>query len=215
MLAPSLSKRPAGDELAGVDADRSGERAGLRHEHVAGHRDVIAARRRQVGHRDDDRPLAARRSCVIISSRQITSDAVEAPPGLSMRRTIARIDESARICADVFDDRIRADHRPVDRVVAAAARRDRADGVEHGNLAAAAHAERFPASRARSRRFRPACSVPGPPTSSTRSSSSSSYARSSTSPWRSASSGRSGPSSMAARTSASVLRRPSAIARTS
>ena len=36
-------------------------------------------------------------SLVIISSRQITSDAVDAPPGLSMRSTIARIDESPRI----------------------------------------------------------------------------------------------------------------------
>jgi hypothetical protein len=34
----------------------------------------------------------------IVSSRQIASEAVAEPPGLSIRRTIARIDESRRAC---------------------------------------------------------------------------------------------------------------------
>ena len=37
-------------------------------------------------------------SRVIISSRQMTSEATDDPPGLSTRITMARIDSSSRIC---------------------------------------------------------------------------------------------------------------------
>ena len=94
MLAPSFSSVPADHELPRVDADRSGQRARLRDDGVAADRDVVAARRGQVRHRHDDRPARAARE--IDSSRQMTSEAVDDPPGLSTRSTMARTARSAR-----------------------------------------------------------------------------------------------------------------------
>ena len=44
----------AGHQLAGDDADRAGDRSGVGHDRVSGHRHVVAARRRDRAHRRDD-----------------------------------------------------------------------------------------------------------------------------------------------------------------
>ena len=209
MFAPSFSKRPAGDELPGVDADRSGQRARLRDDDVAGGGHVVPAGRGQVRHRDD-RP-AAPWSFVIISSRQITSDATDDPPGLSIRRMMA-FAPLPRASPDVLDERVRTQARSIDGIEAALAADDRAHGVDHGDARVVATRRAPPRSQRRSRRLRSARRathvadivelvlvgelVDQPFT-------------------RSASSGRNGPRSISARTSSSGLRRPSAIARTS
>ena len=48
-------------------------------------------------------------SRVIISSRQITSDAIDDPPGLSTRSTIALMESSSRDAPDLLDHRVRSD----------------------------------------------------------------------------------------------------------
>ena len=59
-----------------------------------------------------------------------------------MRSTIARTDVSLPRLADVLDQRVGADDRAVQRIVAALAAVDRAGGVDHRDARAAVQAER-------------------------------------------------------------------------
>ena len=52
-VGAELLEAAGGDELAGVDPNRSGQRAWLGDNRVAGQRNVIATRGGEVGHRDD------------------------------------------------------------------------------------------------------------------------------------------------------------------
>ena len=85
---------------------------------------------------------SARSFLAIISSRQMASDAAADPPGLSMRRTIARSDAIPPRLADRLDERFRTDDRAVQRIVAALTADDRAGGVNHRDARTAVQAQR-------------------------------------------------------------------------
>jgi hypothetical protein len=62
----------AGHHLAGDDANRSGQRAGLRHDVRRGHCHPVAARCREIGHRDHERPIVT----LVARDHQLAPDRV-------------------------------------------------------------------------------------------------------------------------------------------
>ncbi len=131
-----LSEEPARVGLAVEDADRAGRGEGLGEDRLPRARDVVAAARRDRAHADDERLARFARS---ESSRHITSAAVVAPPGLSIRRTTLRTFGSSRSVADGVGDRVRADELHVDeRDVLRATIDDVTVDVEDGHLRARA-----------------------------------------------------------------------------
>ena len=84
---PSLAMRALEARQDAEHADRAGDRRRLGEDEIAGHRHPIAARCRDIAHRDDHRQLLApwRRG----SPGGSAPDAITEPPGLSMRTTSA------------------------------------------------------------------------------------------------------------------------------
>ena len=123
----------AGDELAAEDADRSGQRRRLRDDHLPGHRDVVPARRGQIRHRHDQRPI---RPLVLrddeltpdrVGGRRRSARAVDAQHDGAHRSVAARL-------ADVLDQRVGAGDGAVHRIVAALAAVDGAGRIDDGDL---------------------------------------------------------------------------------
>ena len=119
------------DELAGIDANRSGERARLGDDGVAGQGNVVATRRGQVRHRDNQRTR------VLARDRQLSPNHVGGR-GRPARTVDPEHDGANRAVgpcfADVLHQRVSTDDGAVERIEAARPGVDHADGVDDGDL---------------------------------------------------------------------------------
>src|SRR4029079_2120546 len=123
-----LVERSTDRDLAAEDADRSRQRTWLRHDLVAGHRDVIATRRGKARHRDDERPGVVG----VARDHQLAPDHVRRQ-GRSTRAIDAQHDGLdavvvARI-TDLLDQGLRSEDGAVERVERTLARGNRSDGI--------------------------------------------------------------------------------------
>ena len=131
----------AGDDLAAEDADRPGQRRRLRDDDLRRHRDVVAARGGEIGHRRDQRSIRA----LLPRDHQLAPDRVR-----GRRRAAGAVDAQhdrahravAASAADVFDEGIGSHRCAVDRIEAALAAGDGAGGVDDRDARPAIEAER-------------------------------------------------------------------------